>query len=149
MYLTETIAPLALVSEMLCGDEVAEEATARFAGYQHNKDLCPGFRKRILRILSTYEKHRIDVHDVQGFQDEGVDVSIRFDADDGTTKLGLQIKSFDEIKKWKDKKDPGFLIRAWMSRTSRSRAASRVANGTCSTVMPSNSWAKARSISII
>lgn len=111
MYLTETIAPLALVSEMLCREEVAEEATARFADYKHNKDLCPGFRKRILRILGAYEKHRIDVHDVQGFQDEGVDVSIRFDADEGTTKLGLQIKSFDEIKKWKDKQDPGFLSR--------------------------------------
>jgi len=111
MYLTETIDPLALVSEMLCREEVSEDETGRFAGYRHNKDLCPGFRKRILRILGTYEKHRIDVHDVQGFQDEGVDVAIRFDADEGTTKLGLQIKSFDEIKKWKDKKDPAFLSR--------------------------------------
>jgi hypothetical protein len=109
MFITDEIGPLELVSELLCGESVDESATAAFSKYRHNNDLCPGFRNKILRVLSTYQKHRIDVYDIQGFQDKGVDVAIRVRTDDGMIRIGLQLKSDKEIVDWKAKRDPDFI----------------------------------------
>ncbi|GBQ79880.1 hypothetical protein AA14337_1564 [Acetobacter malorum DSM 14337] len=109
MFVTEKIGPLAIVSDLLAGESVAEDQTWHFERYRHNKDLCPGFRDRILRVLNTYEKHRIDVHDIQGFQDKGVDVIVRVQTDEGLVRLGLQIKSEKEIVDWKNGRSPHFI----------------------------------------
>lgn len=111
MFITENFTPLELLSELLCGDPVDEASTARFADYAHNKDLCPGFRKRILRVFNTYQKHRFDVHDVQAQADKGVDVFVSVDSDDGSIAVGLQIKSDKEIVDWKAGRSKDFITR--------------------------------------
>ena len=111
MFVTENLSPLALLSELLCGDLADEESTRRFADLAHNKDLCPDFRKRILRIFSTYQKHRFDVHDVQAQMDKGVDVFVSIDGDDGPVAIGLQIKSDKEIVDWKAGRSKDFISR--------------------------------------
>ncbi|MFT8506890.1 hypothetical protein [Acetobacter sp.] len=109
MFITEEIGPLALVSDLLVGEAVDENQTYKFERYRHNRDLCPGFRDRILRVLNTYEKHRIDVHDIQGFQDKGVDVIVKMQTDEELVRLGLQIKSEKEIVDWKKGRSPNFI----------------------------------------
>lgn len=109
MFITESFTPLELLSELLCGDPSDEASTARFADYAHNKDLCPGFRSRILRVFNTYQKHRFDVHDVQAQADKGVDVFVRVNSDDGNTGIGLQIKSDKEIVDWKAGRSKDFI----------------------------------------
>ncbi|MEG3088541.1 hypothetical protein [Sphingomonas sp. PB4P5] len=111
MFVTENLSPFELLSELLCANRATEASTANFAEFKHNADLCPGFTNNILRTLQGYQKHRIDVLDAQGFHDKGVDVAIRVLAVDGTTKVGLQIKSYDEFAKWKAGRDPGFISR--------------------------------------
>lgn len=109
MFITENLSPIELLSELLCGDPVDEESTSRFSNYKHNNDLCPGFRKKILRIFNTYQKHRFDVHDVQAQQDKGVDVYISVESDAGHSKIGLQIKSEQEIADWKAGRAKDFI----------------------------------------
>ena len=105
MFITERIDPIALLTEMLFLDDGDEAATAALGRLGHNKDLCPRFREAALHTLFAYEKHRVDVHDIQGFKDKGCDVALRFEDEEfGVRKAALQIKSQSEIKAWWGKK---------------------------------------------
>jgi hypothetical protein len=110
MYITENIDPIALLTEMLCIETVADTETRLLTRLAHNKDLCPAFKKQALAVLHAYEKHRVDVHDVQGFRDKGCDILIAFDEEGGESRrVGLQIKSHDEISAWWGKKGPSLV----------------------------------------
>ena len=62
------------------------------------------------RSLTPTRVHRTDVHDTQGPRDEGVDVQLSYE-DGGQHRVGLQIKSFDEIEAWAKKRDREFMQR--------------------------------------
>lgn len=110
MFITEKLHPIGLLTDLLSRQRYADEDTAQFKHLKHNRDLCPGFAARAKRVLSDYEKHRSDVHDVQGFSDLGSDVVVGFRDDNSLQRIGLQIKSYDDFKAWwGNKKNTGFL----------------------------------------
>lgn len=99
MFITDDISPAALLAELLALRTRSSEQTARFRGLQHNRDLCPKFADRIDAMLDVYKRHRTDVHDIQGVRDSGVDVLLQFKTeDDSLHKVGIQLKSFQEIE---------------------------------------------------
>lgn len=99
MFITSDLSPAALLAELLTLRTRSSEQTASFRGLQHNRDLCPGFADRIDAMLDVYKRHRTDVHDIQGVRDNGVDVLLQYNAEDGSSqKIGVQLKSFKEIE---------------------------------------------------
>lgn len=100
MYITENIDPIALLTELMRRRHYDDGDTRQFKTLKHNNDLCPHFDEKVKRVLSDYEKHRIDVYDIQGFSDRGNDILIGFSSDDGPRRVGLQIKSYDDFKAW-------------------------------------------------
>ncbi len=110
MYITDKIHPIGLLTDLLSRRNYADEDTAQFQHLKHNRDLCPGFAASAKRVLSDYEKHRSDVHDVQGLSDLGSDVVVAFADDSDRQRVGLQIKSYDDFKAWWGKKgNTGFI----------------------------------------
>src|SRR5262249_3204217 len=69
--------------------------------------LCPGFQERIDLMLDAYLRLKVDVQDIQGIRDDGVDVLLRYRADDQEHLIGLQIKSYAEIEAARRKKVEG------------------------------------------
>lgn len=110
MLVTDRLTPGETLAELLDlrGVEIAE--TVRFRDLGHDRDLCPGFRERVAALLGSYLAYRTDVQDTQGMRDEGIDVHLYYQLD-GTRRVGLQVKSFDEIDKWATGKDPAFMMR--------------------------------------
>jgi hypothetical protein len=111
MFITDSLTPAETLSELLGIKGYTKDDTERFTSLQHNKDLCPGFCDRASTMLDAYASHRTDVHDIQGARDEGVDVMLKYKQDGSTRRLGLQIKSYNEFKKWEQGKDDNFVQR--------------------------------------
>lgn len=111
MFITDPLSPAQLLAELLANHRCADWQTKRFADLAHNADLCPAFQKQIDAILGSYMRIKTDVRDVQGLRDQGTDVMLRYEDENGETiRVGLQIKSYKEIDDWKNKKDGGGLI---------------------------------------
>jgi hypothetical protein len=110
MFITDQLTPAETLSELVSLKGYSKADTERFRKLRHNDHLCPGFRERIAVMLEAYKSHRTDVHDIQGARDEGVDVLLRYTLD-GEHRIGLQIKSFDEIEAWRTKRDREFVQR--------------------------------------
>lgn len=100
MFITENVDPVALLTDLMRRRHFADVDTAQFKTLKHNNDLCPAFDEKVKRVLSDYEKHRVDVYDIQGFSDRGNDIVVGFSSDDGPRRVGLQIKSYDDFKAW-------------------------------------------------
>jgi hypothetical protein len=111
MFITEHLTPAETLSELLALKGYSKADTERFRKLRHNRDLCPGFRERVSVILDAYKSHRTDVRDTQGPRDEGVDVQLNYQYNEGQHRLGLQIKSFKEIEDWASKRDREFIQR--------------------------------------
>ena len=107
MLITEKISPGEMLAELLKGQRVRPQATARFADWKHDKHLCPQITERVNAMLSVYRAYGHEVHDVQGFQDNGIDVLMKYeDLDGNERRAGIQIKSEDEFRRWeRDKLD--------------------------------------------
>ncbi len=110
MFITNQLTPAETLSELLNLKGYSKADTERFRKLRHNDHLCPGFRERVDGVLDAYKSHRTDVHDIQGPRDEGVDVLLTY-AFDGEHRVGLQVKSFDEIEAWRTKRDKEFVQR--------------------------------------
>lgn len=110
MFITNQLTPVEMLSELVNLKGLSLEDTKRFRTLKHDKHLCPGFRERTATMLDAYKSHRTDVHDTQGFRDEGIDVHLVYNHE-GEHHAGLQIKSFDEIEAWATKRDPSFMLR--------------------------------------
>nr|WP_234902220.1 hypothetical protein [Agrobacterium vitis] len=62
-----------------------------------------------VEILQSYKAYRAGCHDIQGMRDDGVDILLKYDSEDGATKIGLQIKSYPEFQDWVAKEDKTFM----------------------------------------
>lgn len=101
MFITENINPGEMLAELLKWRRVREVATVRFANWKHDKHLCPKLTDRLNAMLTVYRAYGHQVHDVQGFHDNGIDVLMKYEDKDGNErKAGIQIKSEDEFRRW-------------------------------------------------
>ena len=97
-----------MLSELL-SFRARKDDTEKFRRLRHDEHLCPRFRDQTERMLDAYISHRTHVRDIQGFDDEGADVLLQYREDDEVKRLGLQVKSFSEIRKWANGHDKFFL----------------------------------------
>jgi hypothetical protein len=109
MFITNRLTPAEMLSELLAQKGYTNAETERFKTLRHNRDLCPQFRERVSAMLDAYKSHRTDVLDTQGPRDEGVDVMLKY-YDGEQHRLGLQIKSYDEIKQWAKGRNKNFIL---------------------------------------
>lgn len=106
MRITNPLTPVEIFTELLRRNAVTDTDTARFSSHKHDKHLCPSFTEAVEGILEVFGSYHTDVHDIQGFSDEGIDVLLRYRDEDGEHKIGIQIKSYDEFELWaKNKHD--------------------------------------------
>jgi hypothetical protein len=107
MFITENINPGEMLAELLKWRRVRAVATVRFANWKHDKHLCPKLADRLNAMLTVYRAYGHEVHDVQGFHDNGIDVLMKYEDKNGNErKAGIQIKSEDEFRRWeRDKLD--------------------------------------------
>jgi len=110
MFITEELTPAETLSELLNIKGLSHADTKRFRTLKHDRNLCPGFREKVATMLDAYKSHRTDVQDTQGPRDEGIDVHLYYEHD-GIHRVGLQIKSFDEIQAWASKQDQAFVMK--------------------------------------
>ncbi|WP_155922444.1 hypothetical protein [Mesorhizobium sp. L103C131B0] len=94
-----------MLAELLKGRRVRPDETDAFSKLTHDKDLCPQFKTQVETMLQVYRAYGQDVHDIQGMRDDGIDVLLRYETQDGTQRrVGLQVKSEAEFQQWADKK---------------------------------------------
>lgn len=104
MRITNPLTPVEIFTELLRRNALTDADTTDFKTYKHDKDLCPSFTELLEGMLGVFLSYHTDVHDIQGFSDEGIDVLLRYRDDDGEHKIGFQIKSYDEFELWAKKK---------------------------------------------
>lgn len=107
MFITHEMDAGEMLAEHLKGRRVSPAATAAFADLRHDRDLCPHIADQVNTMLGVYRAYGQEVHDIQSFRDDGVDVLLRYEDKDGQErKVGLQIKSEEEFRQWEVKKLP-------------------------------------------
>lgn len=126
MYITAKIHPIDLLTDLMSRRSYAEDDTAQFNKVKHNSDLCPRFTEHAKRVISDYEKHRSNIHDIQGLSDLGVDVMVSFKTDDGEKRVGLQIKSYHDFKTWWGVKGATGFMEKLQSQYAQARNRGRV-----------------------
>lgn len=73
--------------------------TSEFKYLKHNDDLVPTFSKNLNYLAECCGSYGNACYDIQGVRDNGVDVLIKYrDEDSETHYIGLQIKSYRDIK---------------------------------------------------
>lgn len=101
MLITEKINPGEMLAELLKGRRVRPAKTAQFAKWKHDKHLCPKLTEQVNAMLNVYRAYGHEVHDVQGFRDNGIDVLMKYEDHEGNDRrVGIQIKSEDEFRNW-------------------------------------------------
>lgn len=105
MFITQDMNPGEMLAELLRGRRVRPEATSRLARLKHNNDLCPKLTERVSAMLEVYRSYNQEVHDIQGFHDNGVDILLKYETRDGNVRrAGIQIKSESEFRDWEAKR---------------------------------------------
>lgn len=105
MFITHEMDAGEMLAEHLKGRRVSPAATAAFADLRHDRDLCPHIANQVNTMLGVYRAYGHEVHDIQSFRDDGVDVLLVYEDKDGEErKVGIQIKSEDEFRQWEAKK---------------------------------------------
>jgi hypothetical protein len=66
---------------------------------KHNEYLCPQVERQLDEVLNCFLKHAQAAYDIQGINDRGVDVLLKYADEDAEFRyLGFQLKSFDDLK---------------------------------------------------
>lgn len=91
-----------LVDELLRYRESPKKDTRLFRKLKHNRDLCPAVETQVNRIIDCYVKFHNIAYDVQGINDRGTDVVLRYDAEPELEEsikryIAFQIKSFGDL----------------------------------------------------
>lgn len=87
-----------LVFKLLTNSVNKNIDTSEFKNLKHNIDLVPRFERNLKYLIDIFGKYRDDCYDIQGIKDEGIDVLFKYFDDENEHKIGLQIKSFDDLK---------------------------------------------------
>lgn len=92
-----------LVHELLRYKASSDNATKAFEKSKHNDHLCPLIEQQGNRILDCFVKYHSVAYDVQGINDRGTDVLLRYyeknESGESESKfIAFQIKSFDDLK---------------------------------------------------
>jgi uncharacterized protein DUF4365 len=97
------ITPLVILEEILRYREASLADTRWFREKKHDKDLCPAVEGRLQELIDYFLKYHAIVNTIQGLRDHGVDVLLRYALSSDPTQdenvVGIQIKSFDDIKR--------------------------------------------------
>ncbi|ACM39547.1 MULTISPECIES: hypothetical protein [Rhizobium/Agrobacterium group] len=109
MFITNALSPAETLAEILQKNSSIIADTDWFKTKKHDADLCPMFESLGVEILQSYKAYRAGCHDIQGMRDDGVDILLKYDSEDGATKIGLQIKSYPEFQDWVAKEDKTFM----------------------------------------
>lgn len=98
MYVTENINPIEMLSQLLT-QPVANKVGKNFEGIGHNDQLCPRFESLVRAIFGAYKRHRSSAYDIQGFTDQGADILVSWEDDNGESiTAALQVKSYREVE---------------------------------------------------
>lgn len=87
-----------VVFDLLIYGRVAFSRTKEFKQKKHNKDLVPAFNDTFNEVLDYFDRYRNISYDIQGVRDCGIDVLIKYEIDSMEKLIGIQIKSYDDIK---------------------------------------------------
>lgn len=88
-----------IVFSMLRDHGCKDGETSAFKELKHNDDLVPRFSKNLNFLVECCGRYGNACYDIQGVRDSGVDVLVKYeDEDRGTCHIGLQIKSYNDIK---------------------------------------------------
>ena len=72
-----------ILSELLFYRPSRFGETRQFAGWKHNRHLCPWLESQLNEIRDCFLKHQAVAYDVQGVHDLGTDVLLRYRDVDG------------------------------------------------------------------
>ena len=123
MFITNELTPGEMLAEFLKGRRASLHETSMFAKLRHDKNLCPRFAEQVSMMLDVYRAYGQEVHDIQSIRDDGIDVLLRYQDQDGNDRrAGLQIKSDDEFCKWEADKYP-------LLSTLKAQYATAISNG--------------------
>ena len=91
-----------LVHELLRYKSSSDNATKAFENLKHNDHLCPLIEQQGNRILDCFVKYHSVAYDVQGINDRGTDVLLRYyeKSETGESEsqfIAFQIKSFNDL----------------------------------------------------
>lgn len=92
-----------VIEELLRYRESPQKFTKVFNKLKHNKHLCPAVERQTNRILDCFIKYHSIAYDVQGINDRGTDVVLRYyvhseSGDLDSRFTAFQVKSFDDLK---------------------------------------------------
>jgi len=81
-------------------DRTPSTDTVAFRNLKHNRHLCPNLQRQLEAVVNSYTKFAPIVYDMQGPNDDGVDVLVRVTRDGQEDEaIGWQVKSFNDFKK--------------------------------------------------
>lgn len=87
-----------IVGKILLCEPENDISTEKFIKLKHNHDLVPKFRRNLKYLTDIYGSYSDDCYDIQGVMDAGVDVLFKYKKDGTFHKIGVQVKSYDDIK---------------------------------------------------
>ena len=92
-----------VIEELLRYRESPWKFTKAFKELKHNERLCPAVERQTNRILDCFLKFHSIAYDIQGINDRGTDVVLRYyvrseSGDVNNRFTAFQIKSFDDLE---------------------------------------------------
>ncbi|MDE7292106.1 MAG: hypothetical protein K2N58_08690 [Treponemataceae bacterium] len=91
-----------LIFEILKIKTYTRNETKTFKKLKHNNQLVTTFKSNFESLVRLMGSYYNDCYDIQGVNDDGVDVLLKYRSEDDEHKVGFQIKSYDDIqdKNW-------------------------------------------------
>jgi hypothetical protein len=86
-----------ILNEIIRFRQVQAAITRSFTNLRHNDDLCPAVERQINAFLDCSLKYRRIAYDVQGPRDRGTDVVLRYEAQEETKYIVVQVKSYHDL----------------------------------------------------
>lgn len=87
-----------VIFDLLVFGRVDFSRTNEFKIKKHNNDLVPAFNDKLNEIIDYFNRYRKISYDIQGVRDCGIDVLIKYEVDGSKKLIGIQVKSYDDIK---------------------------------------------------
>ena len=104
-----------VVDELVKYKASSNKNTKNFVKLKHNKHLCPMVEKQGNRILDCFVKYHSVAYDVQGINDRGTDVLLRYlksamSLTEGLLKLSASNRKFQQVVKSDDSLQTSLIL---------------------------------------